>query len=181
MWESEMFAEDQLILWDNQPDAQKTWQALQDYFTAKWLERRQFSQAMAKHSRFKDAALAAQELAAAEEEGEASAMMFALLQEQHKTQMDALATANQRAMKVMFEKMNAIIGTQGLLADKENNPPASNTPVNSNGGAKRAKKKCPNCGRLVFHKPTACLELETNAGKCWAGWKSCKDTTGSAT
>ena len=100
MWESEMFTEDQLILWDNQPDAQKTWQTLQDYFTAKWLERRQYSQATAKHSRFKVAALAAQELAAAKEEGEASAMMFALLQEQHKTQMDALAAANQRAMEV---------------------------------------------------------------------------------
>jgi hypothetical protein len=39
MWESEMFTEDQLILWDNQPNAQKMWQTLQDYFTAKWLER----------------------------------------------------------------------------------------------------------------------------------------------
>ena len=42
MRESEMFTEDQLILWDNQPDAQKTWQTLQDYFSAKWLERRQY-------------------------------------------------------------------------------------------------------------------------------------------
>jgi hypothetical protein len=131
---------------------------------------------MAKQLRFKDAALAAHELAAAEEEGEASVMMFALLQEQHKTQMDAMAAANQRAMEAMFEKMNTIIGTQGKPADKETNPPALNTPVNNNGGTKRAKKKCPNCGKLVFLKPTACLELETNAGKRWTGWKSCKDT-----
>ena len=99
MWESEMFTEEQLIAWDNQPDAAKTWVALQDFFTAKWLERRQYSQATAKQSQFKDAALAAQELAAAEEEGKASAMMFALLQEQHKSQMDAMAASNQKRWK----------------------------------------------------------------------------------
>jgi hypothetical protein len=36
-------------------------------------------QATAKHLQFKDIALAAQELAAAEDKGEATAMMFALL------------------------------------------------------------------------------------------------------
>jgi hypothetical protein len=44
-------------------------------------------QATAKQLRFKDAALAAQELAAEEEEGETTAMMFALQQEQHKAQL----------------------------------------------------------------------------------------------
>ena len=204
MWESEMFTEEQLIAWDNRPDAAKTWVALQDFFTEKWLERRQYSQATAKQSRFKDAALAAQEQAAAEEEGEASAMMFALLQEQHKTQMDAMAASTQKAMEAMFEQMNAIIANNGKApanwpssSDKENNPPASNNSnrtrlvaggekVNypsdgsSNSGTKRNRKKCPNCGKLVFHKPTACLELETNAGKRWAGWKSVKDTAGAS-
>jgi hypothetical protein len=84
MWESEMFTEDQMVAWENKTAAQQTWQALQDYFTEEWLERRQYSQVTAKHSRFKDAALAAQETAAAEEEGEATAMMFTLLQKQHK-------------------------------------------------------------------------------------------------
>ncbi len=98
MWESKMFTEDQLVLWENKPATNQTWQALQDYFTEKWLECRQYLQAMAKHSRFKDAALAAQEQVAAEEEGEVSAMMFALLQEQHKMQLKAIGTANQKAM-----------------------------------------------------------------------------------
>ena len=181
MWESEMFTEEQLIAWDNQPDAAKTWVALQDFFTAKWLERRQYSQATAKQSRFKDAALAAQELAAAAEEGEASAMMFALLQEQHKSQMDAMAASNQKAMEAMFERMNAIIASNGKVVDKENNPPASNNSSSSNSGTKRNRKKCPNCGKLVFHKPTACLELEANAGKRWTGWKSVKDTAEAST
>ena len=181
MWESEMFTEEQLIAWDNQPDAAKTWVALQDFFTEKWLERRQYSQATAKQSRFKDAALAAQELTAAEEEGEASAMMFALLQEQHKSQMDAMAASNQKAMEAMFERMNAIIASNGKVADKENNTPATNNSSSSNSGTKRNRKKCPNCGKLVFHKPTACLELEANAGKRWTGWKSVKDTAEAST
>ncbi len=81
MWESKMFTEDQMVAWENKPAAQQTWQALQDYFTEKWLERHQYLQATAKHLRFKDAALAAQEQAAAAEEGKTTAMMFALLQE----------------------------------------------------------------------------------------------------
>ncbi len=98
MWESEMFTNDQLVLWENKPTANQTWQVLQDYFTEKWLERCQYLQAMGKHSRFKIAALAAQEQVAAEEEGEVLAMMFALLQEQHKMQLKAMATANQKAI-----------------------------------------------------------------------------------
>jgi hypothetical protein len=59
MWESKMFTKDPMVAWENKPAAQQTWQALQDYFTEKWLERRQYSQARAKHLQFKDAALAA--------------------------------------------------------------------------------------------------------------------------
>jgi ribosomal protein S27AE len=179
MWESEMFTEDQMVAWENKTAAQQTWQALQDYFTEKWLERRQYSQATAKHSRFKDAALAAQETAAAEEEGEASAMMFALLQEQHRAQLDAMATANQKAMDVMFERMNAMVAGKGTGPDKENAPPGGNAnPAadNDTGTTKQKKKKCPHCGKTVFHKAAECYELEANASKRWAGWKSVKDT-----
>jgi hypothetical protein len=56
-----MFTEDQMVAWENRPAAKQTWQTLQDYITKKWLERRQYLQATAKHSQFKDAALAAQE------------------------------------------------------------------------------------------------------------------------
>jgi hypothetical protein len=104
MWESEMFTKDQLVMWENKPSANETWQALQDYFTEKWLECCQYLQAAAKQSCFKDAALATQEQVAAEEEGKALAMMFALLQEQHKTQLKAMAMANQKAMEAMLNK-----------------------------------------------------------------------------
>ncbi len=49
MWESEMFTKDQMVTWENKPAAQQMWQALQDYFTEKLLECRQYSQATAKH------------------------------------------------------------------------------------------------------------------------------------
>jgi hypothetical protein len=117
-----MFTEDQMVAWENKPAAQQTWQALQDFFTEKWLECRQYSQAMAKHSRFKDPALSAQEMVAAEGEGETTAMMFALLQEQHRSQMETLAAANQQTMDVMLEQMNIIIAGQGKALEKGNRP-----------------------------------------------------------
>jgi hypothetical protein len=123
MWESKMFTEDQMVAWENKPATQQTWQALQDYFMEKWLECRQYSQAMAKHSQFKEAALATQEQAAAAEEGKTTAMMFALLQEQHKHQMEAMATTSQKAMDAMMEQMNALVAGQEKAADKENTPP----------------------------------------------------------
>jgi hypothetical protein len=103
MWESEMFTEDQMVAWENRPAADQTWANLQAYFTEKWLERRQYSAAMAKQLRFKEAALAAQEQAAATEEGETQAMMFALLQEQHQSQLEAMVAANKATMEVMME------------------------------------------------------------------------------
>ncbi len=175
MWESKMFTEDQLVLWENKLAANQTWQVLQDYFTEKWLERRQYSQATAKHSRFKDAALAAQEQVAAEEEGEVSAMMFALPQEQHKTQLEAIGTANQKAMEAMFEQINAIVGAQCKAVDKENTPSATGNMGKSTGGTKRNRKKCTHCGKYVFHKPSDCYKLKANTSKRWMGWKSVKD------
>jgi hypothetical protein len=175
MWESEMFTKDKLVLWENKLAANQTWQALQDYFTEKWLERRQYFQAMAKHFRFKDAALAAQEQVAAEEEGKVLAMMFALIQEQHKMQLKAMGTANQKTMEAMFEQINAIVGAQCKAVDKENTPPAIGNTGKCTSGTKRNKKKCTHCGKYVFHKPSDCYELEANTSKRWKGWKSVKD------
>ncbi len=81
MWQSEMFTEDQMVAWENKPAALQTWAKLQTYFTKKWLERTQYSTTMAKQSHFKEAALLTQETAAAEEDGESQAMLFAMLQE----------------------------------------------------------------------------------------------------
>jgi hypothetical protein len=118
MWEIEMLTNDQMVAWENKTAVQQTWQNLQNYFMEKWLEQRQYLQATVKQSRFKDAALAAQELAAAEKEGETTVMMSALLQEQHKAQLELMAAANKQAMDAMLECMNALIAGHGKAVDK---------------------------------------------------------------
>ncbi len=165
MWESKMFTKDQMVAWENKTPAQQTWQNLQDYFTEKWLEQRQYLQATVKQSRFKDAALAAQELAAAEEEGKTASMMFALLQEQHKAQLKAMAAANKQAIDTMLEHMNALIAGQGKAADK----PTAMVPNSDTGQAPSKKKVFTNCGKLIFHKRQTCYEVESKASKRYPG------------
>jgi hypothetical protein len=79
MWQSEMFTEDQMVVWENRGAMAQMWVALQTYFTEKWLERKQYLATTAKQLRFKEAALLAQETAAAEEEGKTQALLFAML------------------------------------------------------------------------------------------------------
>ncbi len=124
--------------------------------------------------RFKDAALAAQELAAAEEEGKTTAVMFALLQDQHKAQLEAMAAANKQAMDAMLEHMNALITGQGKAVDKVTATiPNSNTGQASNT-TNRKKKVCTNCRKLIFHKQQTCYVLESNASKHYPGWNMSK-------
>ncbi len=40
MWQSEMFTEDQMVTWENKGAMAQTWEALQAYFTEKWLEQK---------------------------------------------------------------------------------------------------------------------------------------------
>jgi hypothetical protein len=86
-WQSEMFTEDQMVIWENRCAMAQMWAALQTYFTEKWLEQKQYSATIAKQSRFKEAALLAQETAAAKEEGKTQALLFAMLQDQHTKQI----------------------------------------------------------------------------------------------
>ncbi len=76
MWESKMFMEDQMVVWENRPAVDQSWTNLQTYFTEKCLKRHQYLAATAKQSCFKEAALAAQEQAAVMEEGNTQAMML---------------------------------------------------------------------------------------------------------
>ena len=40
---------------------------------------------------------------------------------------------------------------------------------NDTSTIKRKKKKCPHCGKTVFHKAAECYDLEANASKLWTG------------
>jgi hypothetical protein len=54
------------------------------------------------------------------------------------------------------------------------NTNTSPTPTTPKRGAGKKKKKCPHCQTEVYHKPEACFELDANAAKRPAGWKSKK-------
>jgi hypothetical protein len=164
------------------------WASLQTYFTDKWLEPKQYSATTAKQSRFKEAALLAQETAAEKEEGESQAMLFAMLQEQQDKQIAAMTATNKANMDVMMDRMNSLVAGRGgdrhtpiQKMDKENTPPGGNTrpPTNSDWNKKPRKQKalCPHCKTFVLHKPDNCYELEANKDKRWPGWKSVNATT----
>jgi len=142
MWQSEMFTEDQMVAWENRTSATQTWAAIQTYFTEKWLERKQYSSTMAMQSRFKEAALQAQEAAAAEEEGKMQAMLFAMLQDQHTKQITQMEATNKANIEAMMDNMNALVASNATRQthqwDKENTPPGGN--VNPPGGGDRVTK-----------------------------------------
>jgi hypothetical protein len=146
--------------WENKPTVHQTWTNLQAYFTKKWLKRKQYSATTAKQSRFKEAALAAQEKEAAEAEGETQAMLFAMLQEQHNKQIAQMEATNKANMDAMLERMNALVAA---VANKENTPPTGVTPAK--------KHHCPNCKKMVLHKAQDCYELKANKDKRFEGWK----------
>ncbi len=160
-----MFTNDQMVAWGNKTLVDQKWVNLQDYFIKKWLEHHQHFAATAKHSQFRDAALIAQELSAAEDEGKNMALMFPLLQEQHKVQLELMAALNKLAMDAMFERMNALVAGQGKVANKENTLPANNRTGSGTGGTKHNRKKCKHCGKHVFHKAANCYKLEANASR----------------
>jgi hypothetical protein len=120
-------------------------------------------------------------------------MMFALLQEQNQSQLEAIAAANMATMKAMMEQMNALIAAKGgrkSPADKENTPPLKNGGKKNEQNIKprgprcsqpwddaRGMALCPHCKALVYHKADKCYELKSNKDKRWVGWKSIKETT----
>ena len=130
----------------------------------KWLERRQYSAATAKQSRFKEAALAAQEQAAATEEGKTQAMMFALFQEQHHLRLEAMVAASKVAMEAMMERMNALVTAQGGRKHQ-----VVNTPPLTNGG----KEDDPRRGQTSAKRPCAPIarHLSITSQKNATSWK----------
>jgi hypothetical protein len=114
MWQSEMFTEDQMVVWENRGAMAQTWAALQTYFTEKWLEQKQIQQRHQKKLWFKEAALLAQETAAAKEEGKTQALLFAMLQDHHAKQIMQMEATNKTNMDAMMEWMNALVMVGGV-------------------------------------------------------------------
>ncbi len=138
MWQSEMFTEDQMVVWENRGAMVQMWAALQTYFTEKWLEQKQYLAMTAKQLQFKEAALLTQETVAAEEEGKTQALLFAILQDQHAKQIAQMEATNKTNMDAMMEQMNALVAARDARhahqLDKVNTPPGSNI-IPLGGGA----------------------------------------------
>ncbi len=92
-----------MVIWKNRGVMVQTWAALQTYFTEKWLEGKQYSATTTKQSRLKEAALLAQETAAAKEEYKTQVLLFAMLQDQHVKQIAHLEATNKTNMDAMME------------------------------------------------------------------------------
>ncbi len=155
------------------------WAALQMYFTNKWMERKQYSVKTTKQSSFKEAALLAQETAAAEEEGESQAMLFAMLQEQHDKQIAAMTATNKANMDVMMNRMNALVAGRGgdrhtpiQQPDMENTPPGGNirppTDMDRNKKPRKQKPSIPTAKHLCSTNQTVATNARgtrTSAGQ----------------
>jgi hypothetical protein len=124
MWSIGVFTEDQMVNWEDKAEGDKTWATAQAYFTTKWQSRQAFTMSMNKKGlRFHDQSLGAiseEEVA----EGEDAAMLLALMQESHCSQVDQMRNSNKLAMelmmKTMTEQMNMMIASM-----KEKVPPAN--------------------------------------------------------
>ncbi len=181
MWQSEMFTEDQMVVWENRGVMAQTWAALKTYFTEKWLEQKQYLAMMAKQLQFKEAALLAKETAAAKEEGKTQAMLFAMLQDQHAKQIAQMEATNKTNMDAVMEQMNALVAAGGARQarqpnKKENTPPRRNViPLGGGNQVRKPRRKkalCPNCIFFVLHKPASCYKLKANKASRYPGWKS---------
>jgi hypothetical protein len=88
-----------------------------------------------------------------------------------------MVAANKLAMDTMFECMNALIAGHGKAADKVTAPLANSNSDSALSTSSFIRKRCMNCGKVVFHKPASCYELKTNANKHYPGWKSSKNAS----
>ena len=134
MWQSKMFTEEQMVAWENKTLATQTWTDLQAYFTKKWIERKQYSNTTAKQLWSKEAALQAQEAAAADKEGKTQAMLLAMIQDHHQKQITQMEATNKTNMDAMMEKMNSLVA-----ANKENTRQIVNSNNKSDGTGKMGK------------------------------------------
>jgi hypothetical protein len=78
----------------------------------------------------------------------------------------------------MLEMMKTLMHNNGTHpAPTQPALPSNPGGANETAGERRDKKKrCPHCKWMVYHKPEKCFELEANAAKRPAGWKSVKES-----
>ena len=100
--------------------------------------------------------------------------MFAMMQDQHQQQLNAMREINAAAMKTENVAMEEMAKNMKIMmaampgmrktAQEDNKKTDTLTkgvkPWDKLGCVKRDPKMCPDCKRLVYHKPDKYLELE---------------------
>ena len=99
IWESEFFTDKNLIKWEKKEVAYQTWAKVKIYFTELYQSHTEYSKFLAKRSRFHESVSNVKERESEKEESEAR-MMFAMMQEQHQEQLNAMQESNVEAMKI---------------------------------------------------------------------------------
>ena len=195
MWDSGFFTEEKLIEWEGKDAALKTWANVQSFFGKLYHDHKQFSKATAKKAQFADHVNNVNEKREAAAEADDATMMLAIMQEQHQEQLNAMRESNKAAMEMataamaqMTKQMSTICAANAVREttadeDKENVPPGfaalkRKEKRQQQRGQKaippgeKQPKLCPNCKRVVYHKPECCLELEENKKWRRGHWKS---------
>ena len=174
-----------MIKWEKKEAADQTWTNVETYFTEIYQSHTQYSKSLAKWSRFHESASNVKERENKKEENDAM-MMFAMTQEQHQEQLNAMQESNADAMKTVYTAMAEMSKNMQITMaampgmrktevydDKKNDTRTKVAkPWDKPGYVKRDPKMCPNCKRVVYHKPERCLELEINKEKRRDNWKS---------
>ena len=167
-----------MIKWEKKGAADQTWENVKIYFTELYQSQTQYIKLLAKRSRFHESASNFKVRENTKEESEAT-MMFAMMQEQHQEQLNAMRENNEEstktanaAMAEMTKNMQIMMATMpgmNKLEAKNNIKTDIWTkevkPWNKAVYVKRDHKMCPSCKRVVYHKPKRCLELKINKGK----------------
>ena len=163
--DSDYFTASQLQDWDKKPEADKTWNAGKKYFAEQYHKQLQYSKKTARGAGYGGSLSAVDERDATEEKSQDTDQRddFHLLFATILKDQDKRIEENQAKMEGLLADMAASIAS--------NNRGGGGGSREKRGGANE-KKWCPNCKRLVFHKPSKCLELDANASKRHSGWKS---------
>ena len=162
MWESEFLTNKNLIKWEKKEASDQTWENLKIYFTELYQSHTQYSKSLAKRSRFHESASNVKERENKKEESDAT-MMFAMIQDQHQEQLNAMRESNAEAMKTanaamaeMAKNMQIMMATMpGMNKPEVENDTRTKEvkPWNNPGYVKRDQKMCPDCKIVVYHKP----------------------------
>ena len=164
-----------MIKWEKKETADQTWANVKTYFTELYQSHTQYRKLLAKTIGFHERASNVKKKENEKEENYAT-VMFAMMQEQHQEQLNAMQESNAVAMKTentamaeMTKNMQIMMAAmQSMSKMVEENDKKTDIqkegmkPWDKPGYVKRDPIMCPNCKRVLYKKPDKCLELETN-------------------